>query len=41
MSVSGNVRNTATVLEVLAVIKSKAEEPRKKLQKQRREGYLM
>jgi hypothetical protein len=41
LSVSGNVRNTATVLEVLAVIKTKADEPRKKTQKQTREGYLM
>jgi hypothetical protein len=41
MSVSGNVRNTATVLEVLAVVKSKADLPQKKTQKRRREGYLM
>lgn len=41
MSVSGNVRNTASVLEVLAVIKSRADEPQKKAQKRRREGYLM
>lgn len=41
MSVSGNVRNTATVLEVLAVIRDRPDEPLKKKQKQRREGYLM
>lgn len=41
MSVSGNVRNTATVLEVLAVVKAKPDESPKKTQKQRREGYLM
>ena len=29
LSVSGNVRNTATTLEVLALIKTKAEEPKK------------
>jgi hypothetical protein len=39
LSVSGNVRNTATALEVLALIKSKAAEPQKKEPKQRR--YLM
>jgi hypothetical protein len=41
MSVSGNVRNTATVLKVLAVVKSEADEPKKKTRKQWAEGYLM
>ncbi len=41
MSVSGNVRNTATVLEVLALIRTKAEEPQKRAPKQKRERYLM
>jgi len=41
MSVSGNVRNTATVLEVLLVIKAKVNEPQKKTQKQGRDDYLM
>lgn len=41
MSVSGNVRNTATVLEVLVVIKAGNDEPEKNTQKQPREGYLM
>ena len=41
MSVSGNVRNTATALEVLALIKSKSAEPQKRAPKQRRERYLM
>jgi hypothetical protein len=42
MSVSGNVRNTATVLQVLAVIKAEAEddEPGKKAAKQERERYM-
>jgi hypothetical protein len=41
LSVSGNVRNTATTLEVLAVIKNKAAQPQKKAAKERRKGYLM
>jgi hypothetical protein len=41
MSVSGNVRNTANTLEVLALIKTKAGNPQKKAPKQRRERYLM
>jgi hypothetical protein len=41
MSVSGNVRNTATALEVLALIRTKSAEPQKKAPKQRRERYLM
>jgi hypothetical protein len=41
MSVSGNVRNTATILEVLALIKAKSGEPTKKAQKQQRERFLM
>ena len=41
MSVSGNVRNTATALEVLALIKTKAEEPKRRAPKQKRERYLM
>jgi hypothetical protein len=41
MSVSGNVRNTATALEVLALIRSKSAEPQKRAPKQRRERYLM
>ena len=41
MSVSGNVRNTATALEVLALIRSKAGNPQKRAPKQRQERYLM
>jgi uncharacterized protein YdcH (DUF465 family) len=50
MSVSGNVRNTANTLEVLALIKAKAkaqneapeeEAPQEEAPKQRREPYLM
>ncbi len=43
MSVSGNVRNTATTLEVVALIKAKAETeaPEEEAPKQRREPYLM
>jgi hypothetical protein len=48
MSVSGNVRNTANTLEVLALIKAKAETeapeeeaPQEEAPKQRREPYLM
>jgi len=41
MSVSGSVRNTATVLEVMALIKAKSGEPEKKEPKQKRERYLM
>jgi len=41
MSVSGNVRNTATALEVLALIRSKSAEPEKRAPKPRRERYLM
>ena len=40
MSVSGSVRNTATVLEVLAVIKAEDDEPEKKTAKQERERYM-
>jgi hypothetical protein len=41
MSVSGNVRNTATLLEVLALIKAESGEPPKKAPKEKRERYLM
>ena len=41
MSVSGNVRSTATVLEVLALIRTKFGEPPKKAPKQRWDRYLM
>lgn len=41
MSVSGNVRNTATALEVLALIRTKADEPPEKVPKQRPQRYLM
>jgi len=40
MSVSGNVRNTATTLEVVALIKAKSAEPIKKMKKPEREPYL-
>jgi len=40
MSVSGNVRNTATVLEVLAIIKPNADKPQKKTPKLGRDRYL-
>ena len=40
MSVSGNVRNTATVLEVLAVIKAENDDPQKSTPKQKRERYM-
>jgi len=40
MSVSGNVRNTATLLEVLAVIKAEDDQPEKKTPKQKRERYM-
>jgi hypothetical protein len=41
LCVSGNVRNTATALELLALIRSKSSEPQKKAPKQCRERYLM
>jgi hypothetical protein len=41
LSVSGNVRNTATALEVFALVRTRAAEPQKKAPKQRRERYLM
>jgi len=41
MSVSGNVRNTATALEVLALIKGKAGELQKVTPKQLKDRYLM
>jgi hypothetical protein len=41
MSVSGNVRNTATALEVFALISTKSGEAEKKTPKQRRDRYLM
>jgi len=41
MSVSGNVRTTATTLEVLALIRTKAGEAEKKEPKQRSDRYLM
>jgi hypothetical protein len=41
MSVSGNVRNTATTLEVLALIRTKDGGAEKKAPKQQRERYLM
>jgi hypothetical protein len=40
MSVSGSVRNTATVLQVLAVIKAEDNEPGKNTAKQERERYM-
>jgi hypothetical protein len=40
LSVSGNVRNTATTLEVVALIKAKSAEPIKKMKKPERERYL-
>lgn len=41
MSVSGNVRNTATLLEVLALIRTKSSGHQKKAPKQRSDRYLM
>jgi hypothetical protein len=41
LSVSGNIRNTANTLEVLALIKTKAANPQKKKAKQPRKRYLM
>jgi hypothetical protein len=41
MSVSGNVRNTATVLEVIALIRTQSDEPEKEAPKRERERYLM
>jgi len=41
LSVSGNVRNTATTLEILAVLKTKSGEPQKKASRKRRDRYLM
>ena len=41
MSVSGNVRSTATVLEVLALIRTKSGGLQKKAPKQRWDRYLM
>jgi hypothetical protein len=41
LSVSGNVRNTATTLEVLALIKTENDELQKKLEKQQQDRYLM
>jgi hypothetical protein len=41
MSVSGNVRNTATALEVFALISNKPGEAEKKTPKQPRDHYLM
>jgi hypothetical protein len=41
MSISGNVRNTATTLEVLAVIRSKSDGPQKKERKKQSKRYLM
>jgi hypothetical protein len=41
MSVSGNVRNTATALEVLAIIRTKSGGLQKKAPKQRWDRYLM
>jgi hypothetical protein len=41
MSISGNIRNTATTLEVLAVIKGKSDEPREDKLKSQSKRYLM
>jgi hypothetical protein len=41
MSISGNIRNTATTLEVLAIIKSKSGGPKKDAPKERSQRYLM
>jgi hypothetical protein len=41
MSVSGNVRNTATALEVLTLIRSRTGNPQKTKPKQPRDRYLM
>jgi len=41
MSVSGNIRSTATTLELVALIKTQNEELQKKLEKQQRDRYLM
>jgi len=41
MSVSGNLRNTATALELLAILRSKAAEPEEEDPKPRRDPYLM
>ena len=41
MSISGNIRNTATTLEVLAVIKGKSHGPKKTELKKQSKRYLM
>lgn len=41
MSISGNIRNTATTLEVLAVIRGKSDGPQKKERKKQSKRYLM
>ncbi len=41
MSVSGNVRSTATTLELVALIKTENEELQKKLEKHQRDRYMM
>jgi len=41
MSISGNIRNTATTLEVLAVIRSKSHGLQKKERKKQSKRYLM
>ena len=41
LSISGNIRNTATTLEVLAVIKGKSDEPPEEKLKKQSKPYLM
>jgi hypothetical protein len=41
MSISGNIRNTATTLEVLTVIRSKSDGPHKPERKKQSKRYLM
>jgi hypothetical protein len=41
MSISGNIRNTATTLEVLTVIRSKSDRPQKNERKKQSKPYLM
>jgi hypothetical protein len=41
MSISGNIRNTATTLEVLAVIRSKSDGPKKDEKKKQSKPYVM
>jgi hypothetical protein len=41
LSISGNIRNTATALEVFALIRSESNEPQKNAPKQQLRRYLM